>query len=149
MPTPFEYDRTKATLRVGDRAAYVYRLEQELTYYGVIEGVPTRWLNERHLQPLREEAGTEGTYLIEPRVWTLEETTFMGRLKTFMGHPVELLPMVQVALFLRSDPVERTADYSTLRIFFFQDQFAPPLDDAIAQAISKLDWNRWAVDRNL
>ena len=53
----------------------------------------------------------------------------------------EWLPMVRVEMTLVGPGGEQGSDYrSTLRVFFFQDDFAPPLDDRVAAALRDLDW---------
>lgn len=145
MPQDFEYLGREAHLRVGDRLVSVYRLEQRATYAGLIEGAPIRPLNERQLEPLRAQARSRGTYLIEPVIRKAEITPDGWNLG---GHYPEFLPDVSVAMWLRSHGPAHTpdADHSTLLVLFFQDRFAPPLDDHIARALRELDWNTHAQD---
>jgi hypothetical protein len=151
MATPFGYDpacHCKAQVRVAGRTVIVKRLEQEITYGGLMEGVPTRETNDRKLEEPRRAARRRGAHLIEPvrRSYLRTEGDMDGLAD--LPRPPEWLPMVRVSMTLWSrGGAEREEAYaSLLHVVFFQDDFAPPLDDGIAQALQNLDWDREAED---
>jgi hypothetical protein len=147
MPTHFDFDvsfNCRAGFALQGVHVIVERIEQRLTYAGLLEGVPSARWNERILEPLRRAAASRGAHLVEPaRRDFLRRPGDMEAVKT-RRDPVwipEWLPMVSVGMTLGGPGGERGPAYcSRLRVFFFQDEFAPPLDDRVAAALRDLDW---------
>jgi hypothetical protein len=141
MAVAFKEDTAecRCALRVGGQDVTVERLVQSLTYGGLLEGAPIAPMNERKLEPLRNAARSRGAYFIEPTPRSFLRTP--GDMDNFaIGRwRAEWLPLVTVAMTL-------TTSGSRLEVLFFQDQFAPPLDDAIAAALQDLDWYAHAQD---
>ena len=147
MATHFEYDANyncRAQVHVGRRTATVERLEQSLTYAGLLEGLPTKKSNDRTLDWIRRDAGSTGVILIEPaRRDFLRRPGDMSRVASIRDEPPEWLPMVHVSMTL-SAPGDSGNHCSVLRVIFFQDDFAPPLDESVAAALQDVDWERHA-----
>jgi hypothetical protein len=157
MPTHFDYDvsyHCKARLRVGSVAAIVHRIEQSLTYSGLLEGTPTASMNDRKLDPVRRAAASRGAFLVEPaRRDFLRMPGDMDEVKARFAHLgvpwiPEWLPMIKVEMTLHG-PGDDVEHYSTLHVFFFQDDFAPPVDDRVAAALRDLDWTEHAAHHEI
>ncbi len=144
MGTHFEYDvsyHCRVVVHVGRRAAIVEHLEQSLTYAGLLEGFPTRKSNDDALRWLRGQAGRDGEVLIEPaRRDFLRRPGDMSAIASIRDEPPEWLPMVRVSMTVRA-PANSSDQRSVLRVTFFQDDFAPPLDDSVAAALREIDWD--------
>jgi hypothetical protein len=137
MPISFEYNFSNnghVQVTLGSVLTTVQRLEQERTYRGLMEGVPNALINDRMLEPIRRASQGRGFWFIEPRRRDYLRTPGdMAGVRTIGGHPPEWLPMVYVSMRLQAGP-------SWVEIRFYQDEFAPPLDDGIGAALLALDW---------
>lgn len=143
MPIPFEYCASlhgHVQLTLGSIVTTVRRLEQERTYGGLLEGIPNARLNDRILDPIRRASQGRGFYFVEPRRRDYLGTPGdMADVQTVGGGHAEWLPMVHVSMTLQAGP-------SWVVVRFYQDEFAPPLDDGIGAALQALDWYRQAED---
>jgi hypothetical protein len=137
MPIPFAYNFSldgHVQVKLGSIETTVQRLEQERTYGGLMEGVPNAAFNDRILEPIRRASQGRGFYFIEPqRRDFLRTPGDMADVRSIGGRPPEWLPMVYVSMRLQARP-------SWVEVRFFQDEFAPPLDDRIGAALLGLDW---------
>lgn len=124
----------KITLNTGRRIALT-RIEQELTYLGVLAGRKGDEMDARHTQAALAAAQAQlhedaRPVLLKPAKTPLANVTCVGFL-----HSDELLKP-------DSEP------YSSLAIVWFQDDFGLPIaEEALAQ-IKALDWESLARDWN-
>lgn len=130
---------TTITLAAGRRIELA-QLDQELTYEGLLEGVPDAESNRRRIECLlrSDRAGSKLTpYLIAP----IENPVAPD-------DPRTMLPEVTcIGRFRSLKPArDRTCDYSSLRIIWFQDEFAPPIDARVLEHIVALPWDERAHD---
>lgn len=152
MPTYFDHVAAYACdvgLRVGGYEVRVTHLAQRTTYGGLLEGYPSARENDRVLEAFRKAAATRGTCFVEPvrRDYLRRPGDMDAHRRSMPTRPPEWLPMVVASMTLVGpglrDPV---GSGSTLVVHFFQDAFAPPLDDAVAAALRNLDWARYAIE---
>jgi hypothetical protein len=120
-------------------------LAQELTYEGLLEGVPTTKINRLHVDNLvekhRARSWNGAVHLVTP----VETPLPAGGLQS-MGSPA-VLPRVTCIGRFRSGPIaESPGCYSELTIIWFQSEFALPIEATVLDAITRLDWNATAVD---
>lgn len=123
-------------------------IEQFRVYEGLLEGLPTRQMNQRQLEALREQArrllrGVE-PYLVPPTEKPIE---WLEGKKYPFGDPAELPRVACIARF-GSRQVARNADldYSQLVVVWLQDEFAFPIDPGVLEHLRTLDWERLAGD---
>lgn len=127
-------------------------LFQYRTYSGLLEGLPTRELNKRLVGRALKYAGEKlwfgGTpYLIRP----VETAMGLPKEDWFMPEeehePARIPPVVCLASF---DAMARArdpdADFSSLKVVWFQNEFALPIDPGVLQEIRALDWRAHAED---
>jgi hypothetical protein len=128
----------------GGRVLRLERLEQWLTYEGLLEGTPSSEENRAYLAGIVARRSTrfieEATYLVKP-----EE-----RSANRPGVDVELgwLPRVTcVGAFSSNQPArDNEADISSLRIIWLQPHFAFPIAPEPLAHILAMDWNAQAAD---
>jgi hypothetical protein len=78
----------------------------------------------------------------------LREPGDMANILAIGGRVAEWLPMVTcVGVFKDVFPArDKTKDQSYLKILWYQDDFAPPIDDAVFEQIRFIDWDALAWD---
>jgi hypothetical protein len=113
-------------------------LNQNLTYSGLLEGTPTRDLNDDLIQRAMSEGRDHGAgrrvRLIEPPRrsddhWSPEKRGLFAE----AGIILEWLPAVTcVGWFGDAD--------SELAVVWFQEEFAPPICQPVLVQLRKLDW---------
>ncbi|MFP2932888.1 hypothetical protein ACLESO_48625 [Pyxidicoccus sp. 3LG] len=136
------------TLLTG-RDVSIRSLDQSRTYEGLLEGLPTRQMNQRILQRLVEEArskvhGVE-PYLVPPREKPIDYSRD-GRPYPF-GDPAMLPSVVCIArLHSRKPARNRDCDYSALAVVWLQEEFAFPIDPGVMDYLRALDWDNLAAD---
>lgn len=107
----------------------VVSLRQSLVYQGLLEGLPTREMNQRRLERLQED--NPQAILVRPEERPLE---YSGRYP--FGTP-SALPDVQC---------EARLEYSQglyryeAELLWFQENWAPPLDEALLAYLAKASW---------
>jgi uncharacterized protein (TIGR02996 family) len=130
----------------GGRRIRLRALRQFGAYEGLLEGLPTRRLNQDIIDHiLGEERGRQGAgepYLIRPAETPIEY--HRDRPYPF-GEPAAMPGIVCVGRF-DSSPVEAHADFSELAVIWFQDEFAFPIDPRVMAQLRAIDWDGHAVD---
>ena len=154
----------KITLSSG-REITLARLEQWRTYAGMLAGVPNRESNGRIIERTRAVAlqhSLEGTspVLLPPRVTPIElkphsaeylrrtgMTAEQSAARDQQRHYEQLPAVVCVAVFDSGKLAKPDSEpYSSLTVFWFQDEFALPLDPQVLAHIQSLDWEALATD---
>ncbi len=126
-------------------------LNQCLTYWGLLEGLPTTRMNQSIIKNALEKAirsNHEGKppYLIQPTETTIEYRGHGGRGYPF-GIPAALPSIFCEACFEFGKPAQdKNKDHSWLIIVWFQKEFALPIDEDVMSQIKALDWNNVAHD---
>jgi hypothetical protein len=141
-------------LRSGRRIT-LEALDQRMTYAGLLEGTPCRESNDRTIEyALREAerycvAGAK-PHLISPlRRDYLRTPGDMQAIAARVPHRVpEWLPMVRCIGSFKDVVTARdsTKDLSVLAVLWFQDEYAPPVQEPALSQILNLDWESLAVD---
>jgi hypothetical protein len=129
------------TLSTG-RKLGLCALTQELTYEGLLEGVPTTTINKRHMDSLvaelRAKRGDNSVYLVTP----VERPIYLGQGEQYPFGPPAHLPGVTCVGRFRSDPiVEKPGCFSELTIIWCQRDFALPIYPSVLEEITRLDWD--------
>jgi hypothetical protein len=133
-------------LNSGRKIALV-ELRQSRTYYGLLAGRPDKRMNEANIQRAIERAAElapEGCkpQLIPPsialRQWTRDDVPMTE----------ERLPEVTCVALFDSGKLARTGSepYSSALLVWFQDEFGPPIAEAVREQIRELDWETIALD---
>lgn len=117
------------------------------TYSGLLEGIPTKELNQRHIRYTIDEARTHHhfePYLIQPVESPIE---YGGKYR--FGTPASIPDITCIGVFNCFDPArDKSMDGSTLPVVWFQPDFAFPIDEVVQQQIIAMDWETLASDFN-
>jgi hypothetical protein len=143
------------TLKSG-RTITLDAIDQEMTYSGLIEGIPYAALNNDEIDRAMHKARSFGyaearPYLIPaPRRDYLRKPGDASGLRSWPG-PLELLPAVRcIASFKHVIPVrDRDKHRSVLTVVWFQDDFALPIEQTVLDQLRLIDWDSLAVDVEL
>ena len=137
-------NRHKFQLNQG-RTIYLTAINQWGTYGGLLEGVPTKEMNQRTIEYTKGEAKRlwDGDpYVIEPTETPIE----LDRDYPF-GTPASIPSITCLALFRCLDSVrDETMHYSQLPVIWFQPEYAFPIDQCIMESILAIDWRKLAFD---
>jgi hypothetical protein len=143
-------DRTTFRLHSG-RSIELVAIDQSRTYARLLAGAPTRRMNQRIMDGLIARYVEPGGYgvplLLEPdqRMAADSATGAGSDAAAASDPPAALPPIVCVARFMSSG-VGGTGDiWSVLRVIWFQDDFAFPIDQRVRSQIAALDWDAHAV----
>jgi hypothetical protein len=127
------------------RSIYLEAINQSFTYGRLLAGLPTKELNYRIIESDLESAldlWHNTAYLIVPIEIPIETSR-----KYPFGTPARIPDVACIARFKCYDPVrDPSMDGSGLAIVWFQQQFAFPVDEWVAEQIRALDWDRHAFD---
>jgi hypothetical protein len=132
------------------RYIHLEQLYQYRTYAGLMEGLPPPELNQ---DLIRDAVGfAEGNllgggqpFLIQP---VERDLAVSEEVRQRYPYPLRKLPSVVCLAAFESVPPARdqTECYSFLKIVWFQEEFALPIDPEVEKQIREVDWNRLAVD---
>ncbi|MCO6456993.1 MAG: hypothetical protein J5I93_16965 [Pirellulaceae bacterium] len=127
------------------RVIRLVAIDQWRTYSGLLEGVPTIEMNERHIRRTMDTARERrhfDPYLIPPVMTPIEP----GRDYPF-GTPASIPEITCIGQFDCFDTArDKAMDGSTLPIVWFQKDFAFPIDEVIQEHLRLLDWEKHASD---
>lgn len=127
------------------RRVHLVSLHQENIYAGLLEGVPTREMNQGTIEHLRDEA-TERTgrepFILQPVQTPIERGG--GADPYPFGDPALIPPIACVAELESSG--SSVLYHTHLTVIWFQDDYAFPLAAPIESALLALDWDRLAVE---
>jgi hypothetical protein len=137
-------NRSEFKIRDG-RSIRLIAIDQWGTYSGLLEGVPTKEMNERHIRYTMDEARKRRKF--EPYLIPPVETSIEIDGKYPFGTPASIPGITCIAQFDCFDPVkDKSMDASTLPIVWFQSDFAFPIEDAILEHLRSLNWEKYASD---
>ncbi len=130
------------------RRLYLKRIDQYLTYRGLLEGLPTAERNKAQLEQLinshRDKPYSGVPYLVEPTETPIERHS--DRPYPF-GSPAALPAVTCIAQFESLEPArEMHCDKSGLVVIWFQQEFALPIDPSVHAKIQQIDWRKHAAD---
>ncbi len=144
-------------LRSGRRITLEH-LDQVMTYAGLLEGTPNHESNDRHIEYALEEAGRRGVVgvrphlIVPPRRDYLRKPGDMQRITEQSPHWIpEWLPTVQCIGHFKSGVTARNPEMhvSVLTVVWFQDEYAPPIQEPALGQLLGLDWEALALDIEL
>ncbi len=134
---------------LSGREVRLMELRQSWTYEGMLEGLPTGRMNQRHLDSLLTERQGKPypqgpVHMIVP---TERPIQYCADTPYPFGTPAELPRVTCIGRF-KSWAVAREeyCYYSGLVVIWFQDEFAFPIDPAVMEKLRAIDWERLAVD---
>ena len=131
-----------------DREICLTSLYQEASYAGLLEGLPTRKMNERITHSFQEKSRRlfpkSPVFLIEPSQTPIK---YLGDYP--FGDPARLPSIVCVARFTSSAFEHNPLFYTELAIVWFQNEFALPIDDDIHQEIKSITWVKHAAEHEV
>lgn len=133
------------------RSVRLDALQQSLTYGGLIEGIPSARVNDLKVETTLQNTG-ENALLIRPvRRNYLRTPGDMDDVKAFGGAAAEWLPIVTcVACFSHTRPArDLSKDCSVLKVVWFQNEFAMPIDEGVLEQLRSVDWEKAAEDVEL
>lgn len=141
-------------LRSG-RGITLKHLDQVMTYAGLLEGTPNHEANDRHIEYALEEAGRRGIAGVRPHLIVPPRRDFMRRpgdmerVRAYSPHWIpEWLPMVQCTGHFSSALTARNPamHISVLTVVWFQQEYAPPIQEPTLSQLLALDWESLATD---
>jgi hypothetical protein len=129
----------------GGRIIRLRWFRQHEVYARLLEGLPTREMNEQHIQALLDEARkrtSAASYVVPPREEPIEHR---GRYP--FGDPAMLPRVACVGHFDSLPPAcDTSQDYSSLVIIWFQQEYAFPIEPKALEKIRAIDWDQLAAD---
>jgi hypothetical protein len=123
-------------------------LRQFLVYDGLLEGLPTREMNEwTFVEVVTEERARRphdaGPLLIRPEQRPIE---YRGGERYPFGEPAAIPRVGCVGQFRPSPARDQREDYSQLVVIWFQNDFAPPIGREAWTHLRAIDWERHVTD---
>ena len=120
---------------------------QSFVYAGLLEGLPTREINQRLIERLRtqeRECRGELPYLIDPPERLIQ---YEGDQPYRFGTPAAIPGVECIGQFTSFQPARgANRDGSHLTIIWFQDEWAFPIDPGMREQIRAIDWEQHAHD---
>lgn len=118
-------------------------LNQWHTYWGLLDGTPDHRMNDRMIGQAVEEGRRRGQgrqpYLITPpRRDYYQRPGDMAAVTARTGRVTEWLPALTCVATL-------TQSWSELTVVWFQDEYAPPIQEPALGELRKLDWEALAT----
>ena len=132
----------KLTLASG-RTIWLDSLRQWHVYSGLLEGLPTREMNDEQVEHMRADARERTGH--EPHLIAPVQTAIAYEGRYPFGEPARLPPIACEAAFESAgkDPLH----FAQLTVIWFQDDYAFPLSPEAEAAIVSLDWDRLADEQ--
>jgi uncharacterized protein (TIGR02996 family) len=137
-------NRSRIRLQSG-REIRLDNLRQDCHYSGLLEGLPTREMNQRHIDSLlsgEQSRRGEAPYLIQPPERLIERDEPYR-----FGTPAWIPGIACIGRFDSLQPARDThRDGSALTIIWFQHEWAFPIDPGVYEQIRAIDWEKHAHD---
>ena len=138
-----ETSRTTFELSTG-RTIQLLALDQYYTYEGLLAGIPTREMNQEMMDRLIARYVHPAEYgvplLLEPEQRPLDAPEH----RPVHGTPAALPSVTCVARFDSDGQLGTNDIWSVLRLIWFQEDFAFPIEDRALRQIAEIDWERHA-----
>jgi hypothetical protein len=130
---------------VTGRTIELLAIDQSPTYEGLLLGIPTRETNQSDMDRLVVRYIQPGGYgvplLLEPEQRPID----VSRRVPPAGTPAALPAITCIARFM-SDKLQGGDDiWSVLRVIWFQDHFAFPIEERALLQIAEMDWETHAT----
>lgn len=135
----------------SNRIIFLESLEQSTTYVGLLTGSPDKSFNDVIINEAISKAKKNypkkaNVHLIKPKrcknlnIDKSIPTQILGNAK------LEWLPLIQCSGVFKSSAIDNAKDGSLLKIVWYQDDFALPIQKEIIKKISELKWESLATD---
>ena len=126
------------------RTISLERIQAFYTYSGLLEGLPTKKMNDH---TIKNDPSKAKKAMFTTKCVTLNavqtKIPYEGRWP--FGKPYSLPPITCYARF-GSSPIDDEFHGSDLAIVWYQDSFPLPIDEGVIGSIKALDWNELARD---
>jgi hypothetical protein len=147
--------RSEVSFAAGQRAT-LHALHQSLTYGGLLEGKPSRDLNDRIISGrlrMAEQycaAGAKPVLIPPERRSYLRDPSENEKHRGFFRHEPQWLPAVTCVGVFQGPPArDQTKHVGILTVVWFQGEYAPPILEPSAGQFGRLDWVNLATDVEL
>ena len=146
--------RSELKLQSG-RTVTLAALDQEMSYAGLLEGIPDAksndWYIETSLRAARRRCADGAMpHLIDPprRGYLREPGDMLREIENRPHRTPEWLPMVRCIGSFRDVVTarDRDRDLSVLVVVWFQDEYAMPIGEPALSQLRALDWDSLATD---
>jgi len=145
MPTEGSTPSRTTFELASSRTIDLLALDQYYTYEGLLAGVPTREMNQEMIDRLIAGYVRPAEYgvplLLEPE----QQPIVVSEQRPGRGTPSRLPSVTCIARFDSDGQVGTDDIWSVLRVIWFQDHFAFPIEDRALRQIAEIDWERHAV----
>ncbi len=125
----------------GTKKVHIRSIKQTLTYGGLLEGIPTRQMNERILKDVVNDARKfsciDEVYLIEPAQIPI---AYNGRYP--FGEPAALPPVICIVELSGSPQRDMNRHGSCLALVWFQQDYMFPIDADILKKITEIPYSK-------
>ena len=135
---------TDFTIASG-RKIRLLAIDQYYTYEGLLLGVPTREMNQEDMDRLLAEYVRPAEYGVPLLLQPTQKPLDVPDHRQVHGTPATLPSVTCIARF-NSDGQLGTDDiWSVLRVIWFQEDFAFPIEDRALRQIAEIDWETHAT----
>lgn len=142
--------RTDCVRLASGRVVSMVAFRQFSVYAGLLEGLPTRDMNERHLnEVVAVERARRPHAVVEPLLIRPEQRPIEYRSDRPypFGEPASLPGVGCVGRFRSYTPARDPGEsFSELTVIWFQDDFAPPIGREVWPRLRAIEWERYAAD---
>lgn len=129
----------------GGLVCRVLEIRQRRTYEGLLEGIPTVEMNSGIIASAVREA-EEAFRLPVEAIRPAQEPIQLSRPYPF-GEPAKIPGVMVLARFNCSEYArDQAADYSSLGVVWFQEEFAFPIAEDIRKRVAEIQWRDVAKD---
>ena len=118
----------------GNLEVYISSIEQFLTYANMIEGHPSQGYNEEVIYREGKDKRFNEIFVIEPK----------QRQISYLSEDNYSIPLVTCRVTVQSNKNLKDAskDFSSLRIVWFQDDYAFPIDKEIIEKLKEIPYQK-------
>lgn len=156
MPTVSDSEILNKSMIIlnSGRIIYLEELFQYYTYRGLLEGAPNKKLNSYLIEQSFKYAKEKLLFnvepiLIPPQITSIDLSSdkMYFRREDFENEAEEMPKIVCLSSWNCYSPAQHK-DYegSFLKIIWFQNNFALPIDNLVAKQIKSIDWDKYAID---
>ena len=135
--------RTTFELSTG-RTIRLLALDQYYTYEGLLLGVPTQEMNQEDMDRLLAEYVRPAEYGVPLLLQPTQQPLEVPQHRPVHGTPATLPSVTCIARFNSGGQLGTDDIWSVLRVIWFQEGFAFPIEDRALRQIAEIDWERHA-----
>ena len=135
---------TDFTIASG-RKIRLLAIDQYYTYEGLLLGVPTREMNQEDMDRLLAEYVRPAEYGVPLLLQPTQQPLEVPQHRPVHGTPATLPSVTCIARFNSGGQLGTDDIWSVLRVIWFQEDFAFPIEDRALRQISEIDWETHAT----